>query len=111
VSALQPSDRAPGLLLGEGVQIADDVEIGGHVVVHTGTRVGAGCLLQDHAVIGKPSKLGARSTASRDQPGPAVIGDGAAVLTGTVVFAGAEVGPGAIVGDQSQVRERATIGA
>ena len=34
---LRPSDRAPGLLLGEGVELPDDVEIGGHVVVHAGT--------------------------------------------------------------------------
>ena len=31
---LQPSDRAPGLLLGEGVELPDDVLLGGGVVVH-----------------------------------------------------------------------------
>jgi acetyltransferase-like isoleucine patch superfamily enzyme len=108
---LQPSDRAPGLLVGEGAEIPVDVEIGGHVVVHAGTRIGSGCVLQDQAVVGKPSRLGSRSSAPREPADPAVLGDGAAVLAGAVVFAGAEIGPGAIVGDQAQVRERATVGA
>ena len=68
MSELTPSDRAPGLLLGEGVGLPDDVEIGGHVVIHAGTRIGSGCTIQDHAVIGKPPKLGTRSTASREAP-------------------------------------------
>jgi tetrahydrodipicolinate N-acetyltransferase len=33
---LSPSDRAPQLLMGEGVQIAEGVEIGGSVVIHAG---------------------------------------------------------------------------
>jgi acetyltransferase-like isoleucine patch superfamily enzyme len=111
MSELAPSDRAPGLLLGDGATVPDDAEIGGHVVIHAGTKIGSGCAIQDHAVIGKPPKLGSRSTASRDAPPPAEIGDGAAVCAGAVVLAGATVGTDAIVGDQAQLRERSRIGA
>ncbi len=109
--ALSESDRAPGLLLGAGVVLPDDVEIGCHVVVHAGTLVGAGARLQDGAVVGKPLVLGARSTASRSALAAARIGTGATVCAGAVVVAGATIGDGAIVGDQAHVRERAVIGA
>ena len=108
---LQPSDRAPGLLVGDGVEIPGDAQIGAYVVVHERTVLGAGCRLQDHAVVGKPLALGMRSTASRAAPPPARIGAGATVAAGAIVNAGAEIGDGAVVGDQAQVRERARIGA
>ena len=108
---LRPSDRAPGLLLGEGVELPRDVEIGGHVVIHDGTVVGAGARLQDGAIIGKPLALGARSTAPREPPRPARIAAGATICAGAVVIVGARIGAGAIVGDQANVRERSTIGA
>jgi acetyltransferase-like isoleucine patch superfamily enzyme len=107
---LTPSGRAPGLLLGAGVELPDDVAIGGHVVIHAGTVVGEGARIQDGVVLGKPLALGARSTASREAPPPARVGAGATVCAGAVVVAGAVIGERAIVGDQAQVRERATIG-
>jgi acetyltransferase-like isoleucine patch superfamily enzyme len=108
---LQPSDRAPGLLVGAGVELPEDAEFGAYVVVHDGTVLESGCRLQDHAVVGKPLALGKRSTASREAPPPARIGAGAIVAAGAIVNAGAEIGAGAVVGDQAQVRERARIGA
>jgi UDP-2-acetamido-3-amino-2,3-dideoxy-glucuronate N-acetyltransferase len=107
---LRPSERAPGLLLGEGVELPDDAELGGHVVIHAGTVIEAGARIQDGAVIGKPLALGPQSTASREEPPPAVVGAAATVCAGAVVVAGARVGAGAVVGDQAHVRERAEIG-
>ena len=107
---LRASDRAPGLLLGDGVELPDDVELGGHVVVHAGTVVGAGARLQDGAVLGKPLVLGPRSSASREDVGPLVVGAGATICAGAVVLAGARIGDGAVVGDQAHVRERSVIG-
>jgi UDP-2-acetamido-3-amino-2,3-dideoxy-glucuronate N-acetyltransferase len=107
---LHQSDRAPGLLVGPGVQLPDDAEFGAYVVVHAGTVLGAGCKLQDHAIVGKPVALGVRSTASRDALPPARIGTGATVAAGAIVNAGAEIGDRAVVGDQAHVRERARIG-
>jgi UDP-2-acetamido-3-amino-2,3-dideoxy-glucuronate N-acetyltransferase len=109
---LSPSERAPGLLLGEGVELPDSVELGGHVVVHSGTVIGAGARLQDGCVVGKPPALGPQSSAARrEPPPPAVVGAGATVGAGAVVVAGARIGDRCVVADQAHVRERTEIGA
>ena len=108
--SLTASSRAPGLLLGEEVQIGDDVSFGAYVVVHDGTRIGDGCTLDDHAVIGRQPRLAARSMA-RGDVGPLELGAGVTVCAAAVVLAGASVGEGVILGDQSFVRERSSIGA
>ena len=108
---LQPSERAPGLLVGDGVSLPEDVEIGGNVVIHPGTVVGSGARIQDGAVLGKPLALGALSKASRDELPPLVVGEGATIGAGAVVVAGAAVGAHVTIGDQAHVRERAAIGA
>jgi UDP-2-acetamido-3-amino-2,3-dideoxy-glucuronate N-acetyltransferase len=107
---LRPSDRAPGLLLGEGVEVPDDAAIGGNVVVHAGTAIGSGARLGDGCVLGKPPALGAHSTSSREDPPPAVLGEGVTVGAGAVVLAGARIGDGCVVADQAHVRERTAIG-
>jgi len=100
-----------GGLVTERSPIPADAEVGEHVVVHDGTVIGSGCAFQDQAVVGKPPKLGSRSTASREAPPPAVLGDGVTVCVSAVVLAGAEVGDGVVIGDQAQVRERSKIGS
>jgi UDP-2-acetamido-3-amino-2,3-dideoxy-glucuronate N-acetyltransferase len=102
--------RAPGLVLGKGVELPDDVELGANVVIHSGSVIGAGARIQDCVVIGKPPAFGRHSKASREAPAPAEIGAGATVCAGAVVVAGARIGPNAVVGDQAHVRERAVIG-
>jgi acetyltransferase-like isoleucine patch superfamily enzyme len=108
---LRASDRAPGLLLGEGVELPGDVEVGAHVVVHPGTRIGVMARLQDGCVIGKPVALGTRSSAAGGAtPGPASIGAGTTIGAGAVVVAGAEIGERCVIADQAHVRERVRIG-
>ena len=55
---LQPSERAPGLLLGASVELPDDVELGANVVIHAGVQLGREVRIQDGAVLGKPLALG-----------------------------------------------------
>jgi acetyltransferase-like isoleucine patch superfamily enzyme len=107
---LRLSDRAPGLLLGPDVTLPDDAEVGAYVVIHAGTAIGAGVRIQDHAVLGKPPAFGARSKASREEPPPLVVGEGATIGAGALVAAGAAIGPAAMVGDKAHVRERTAIG-
>ena len=107
---LRSSDRAPGLLVGEGVLLPPTVELGGNVVIHEGTVIGGEARIQDGAVLGKPVALGPRSAAPREPVPPAEVGSGATVCAGAVVVAGATVGLGAVVGDQAHVRERAVVG-
>ena len=109
--SLAASDRAPGLLVGEGVELPDSLEIGGHVVIHAGTVLGEGVRLQDGAVLGKPVALGPGSRAVSGRRGDRlVIESGATVCAGAVVLVGARLGPGCVVGDQAHVRERAHVG-
>ncbi len=110
MSALQPSSRGAGLLLGEDVQLGEEVTFGAYVVVHAGTRVGNGCTIEDHVVLGKRPRL-ARGSAARGDAGALELGERVTVCAGAVVFAGARVGEGTILGDQSYVRERSSVGA
>jgi acetyltransferase-like isoleucine patch superfamily enzyme len=107
---LRQSDRAPGLLLGDGVTLPDSVWIGGNVVIHDGTLIGEGARIQDGAVLGKPLALGPASTAPRGELPPLELGEGATVGANAVVAASARIGSGAVVGDRAHVRERATVG-
>jgi UDP-2-acetamido-3-amino-2,3-dideoxy-glucuronate N-acetyltransferase len=108
---LRASERAPGLLVGDGVDLPDDAVFGGNVVIHDGTLLGAGVRLGDNCVIGKPATLSARSTAPVGDPGGASLGDGVAVGAGAVVLAGAQIAHGCVVADQAHVRERVEIGS
>jgi acetyltransferase-like isoleucine patch superfamily enzyme len=108
---LQPSDRAPGLLLGDGVELPDDAEIGANVVIHAGVRLGPEVRIQDGAIVGKALVVGSHSRAQLGEPGETLIGAAAVIAAGAVVVAGASVGTAAFVGDQAHVRERAVVGA
>jgi acetyltransferase-like isoleucine patch superfamily enzyme len=73
-------------------------------VVYPGTVIGEGCVIQDGAILGKPTLRRPGETP------PLVIGDGVVIGAQAIVFAGAEIGAGCIIGDQSYVRERARVG-
>jgi acetyltransferase-like isoleucine patch superfamily enzyme len=107
---LTESSRAPGLMLGEDVQIGEDVSFGAYVVVHEGVRIGDGSTIEDHVVLGKRPRLAGRSMA-QGGIGALELGERVTVCAGAVVFAGARIGEGTILGDQSYVRERSVIGA
>jgi UDP-2-acetamido-3-amino-2,3-dideoxy-glucuronate N-acetyltransferase len=108
---LQPSDRAPGLLLGDGVQVPDDAEIGANVVIHAGVRLGRAVRIQDAAILGKALVLSRHSQATVRAADPTEIGDEATIAAGAVVVAGASIGAAAFIGDQAHVRERAVVGS
>ena len=59
---LLPSDLAPGLLIGDKVQIGEGTLIGGHAIIHSGVRIGAGARVGDHAQIRDGAVIGAGST-------------------------------------------------
>jgi acetyltransferase-like isoleucine patch superfamily enzyme len=104
-AALQPSALAPGLLLGEEVQIGADVMIGGHVVIHAGAKIGDGARVGDHAQIRDGAVIGAGATVgSYTSVDPGVlVGPGASIQAqcylsaGTVVEGDVFVGPGVTV--------------
>jgi acetyltransferase-like isoleucine patch superfamily enzyme len=79
-------------------------------VVYPDVVLGADVEIGDNAVVGKRPTLGSRSTASREELGALVVGDGSAILACAVVFAGTRLGRGVVVGDQACVRERCELG-
>lgn len=107
---LRPSDRAPGLLVADGVSLPGDCELGANVVLHAGVELGERCVVQDGAVLGKPPLLAPGSRAPRET-GPTVIEADVGIGSGAIVCAGATVAAGAIVGDHAFVREGAHVGA
>jgi acetyltransferase-like isoleucine patch superfamily enzyme len=107
---LRESDRAPGLVLGDGALLPQSAEVGAHVVIHDGTEIGEFARIQDGAVLGKPVALGARSSGSREPVPPLRIGRNVQIGAGAVIVAGAELADGVTVADQAHVRERARIG-
>jgi acetyltransferase-like isoleucine patch superfamily enzyme len=86
-SALRPSDLAPGLLLGEDVEIGAGTIIGGHAIIHSGVKIGAGARIGDHAQ----------------------IRDGARVGAGAVVGSFTSVDPGVTIGARSSIQTRCYI--
>jgi UDP-2-acetamido-3-amino-2,3-dideoxy-glucuronate N-acetyltransferase len=108
---LRESERAPGLFVGDGVELPERIEIGANVVVHPNTSLGEDVRLGDGSVVGRPPLLSWRSSANREAPGPAVLAQGVSVGAGAVINAGARIGSGCVVADQAHVRERAVIGA
>jgi acetyltransferase-like isoleucine patch superfamily enzyme len=81
-ASLQPSAIAPGLLLGEDVELGAGVTIGGNVVIHTGAVIGDGCRIGDGAQ----------------------IRDGATIGPGSVVGAGSSIDPRVRIGERVSIQ-------
>ena len=83
--SLRAAPRAPGLHVGEGVSIGEDVVIGAHVTIHDGTVVGAGCVIEDGVVLGKRPRLARHSSAPRGELPGLVLGPRVSVGAGRQV--------------------------
>ncbi len=99
----------PGSVVHGGAVIGAGTAIGAGAVIHQGVTLGEGCLVEDGAVVGKRPRLRPGSSAA-GSIGSLEIADGVTICAGAVVYAGSRLQAGVIIGDQSQVRERVTIG-
>ncbi|HEY7456470.1 MAG TPA: N-acetyltransferase [Solirubrobacterales bacterium] len=106
---LSASDLAPNLLVGAGVTIADEVEIGANVVVHDDVTIEPGARLDHGAVVGKPPLLSRGSRTPAPQGGPTLIGEDATVCAYALVVAGARMEPHSFLGDHAHLREGAVL--
>ncbi|HSS42839.1 MAG TPA: DapH/DapD/GlmU-related protein [Solirubrobacterales bacterium] len=98
--ALLPSDLAPGLLIGDKVSIGEGALIGGHVVIHSGVRIGPGARVGDHAQVRDGAVIGAGSTVGSYvcvDPG-VVIGERVSVQTRCYVTGGTRIEDDVFVG-------------
>jgi acetyltransferase-like isoleucine patch superfamily enzyme len=110
LSSLLRSDRAPNLLLGADVVIADDVEIGPNVVIHDGVTVESGARLEHGVVVGRVPVLGRRTRTPPSPAAPTLIETGAIVCPYAVIDAGASVGSCSFLGDRVSLRAGVRIG-
>ncbi len=110
VSSLVPSDRAPGLLIGARVTIADDADIGANVVIYDDVSVGPGARLDVGAVLGRSARFNRRSRTEPLEPEETVIEAGATVCPYALVGAGVRMGPHSLLGDHAHLREGARLG-
>jgi acyl-[acyl carrier protein]--UDP-N-acetylglucosamine O-acyltransferase len=87
----------PTALVDPAAGLADDVEIGPFSIVHGDVRLGPGCVIGSHCVLGHPTSDGAG--------GPLEIGAGALVRSHSVLYAGSVFGPGLRTGHRVTLRE------
>jgi acetyltransferase-like isoleucine patch superfamily enzyme len=111
VAGLNPSDRAPNLLIGARVQIADDVEIGANVILHDDVTVSAGAQLDHGAVLGRPARRSHGSRTPAAESGPTVLGEGAIVSPYALISADVQMGRHSFLGDHAHLREGVRLGA
>ncbi len=97
---LLPCDLAPGLLLGNKVEIGEGALIGGHVVIHSGVRIGAAARVGDHAQVRNDAVVGAGSTIGSYvsvDPG-VVIGERVSIQTRCYITGGTRIEDDVFVG-------------
>lgn len=111
-AALAPSDRAPGLLLGHGVQIGAGARLGGHVVLHAGAEIGEGALIGDHAQIREGAQIGEGATiGSFSSIDPhVVVGRRASIQTRCYVARGSTIEDDAFLGPGVTIANDDTMG-
>jgi acetyltransferase-like isoleucine patch superfamily enzyme len=108
---LLPGDLAPGLLIGDGVQVGAGAELGGHVVLHAGVEIGEAARVGDHAQIRERAQIGAGATiGSFVSVDPEVrVGRGASVQTrcylarGSIIEDDAFLGPGVTLANDNTI--------
>jgi len=101
---------APGAVIEHGVRVGAGTRIGAGAVIRAGTEIGARCVIEEHTVLGKRPRLRPGSSARGGELEPLVVGPEVTVCVGAIVYAGGRVAARAILGDQSQLRERSTLG-
>lgn len=106
---------APGVWVGEEVEIHPEAVIKGPVLLGRGCTVAKGAVLEPYTVVGPGSRIGDRATVKRSVLWEGVrVGQGAA-LRGTVlgrgveVRAGAHIYEGTVIGDDSVIGEGAVV--
>jgi len=98
----------------EGVVIGEETVLGAYVIVHPGTRLGRGVLVQDQAVLGKPPLATGSAGSSRrctETFRPLVVGDRVTIGTGVICYSHAVIGDDAWLADRAIVREGVVVGS
>jgi acetyltransferase-like isoleucine patch superfamily enzyme len=102
---------ASGAVIEDGARVGAGTRIGAGAMIRAGTEIGERCVIEENAVLGKRPRLRPGSSARGSELEPLVLAPEVTVCVGAIVYAGSRVASRAILGDQSQLRERSTLGA
>jgi len=100
-----------GCVIGANVSIGPECRICNFVVIHEGTKIGAGVRIDDHAIIGKqPMKARRSAMTTKESRQPAVVGDNVQIGASAVLYADCSIGAEVLIADLATVREGVRIG-
>lgn len=98
-------------IIHDNVEIGDDVIIHDYVVIYPNTKIGAGCEIFDHCVLGKlPTSPGITSRKLKETFSTLVVGENCVLCPGVVLYAGSEIGERNLLGDFCSIREECKTG-
>ncbi len=84
----EPAEVHPTAIIGDQVQLGDEVRVAPYAVLEDGVVVGAGCSIGAHAVVGRDSRIGEDSTLHPH----VVLYPGTVLGDRVIVHAGARIG-------------------
>lgn len=97
-------EAAPGVWLGSGAEVADDVHISGPVVIGDNARINSGAQILPHSVIGRHVVIESNAVVERS-----VLLDNV-YLGRSATVRGAVIGRGSDIWDRARVEEGSSIG-
>lgn len=89
-------------IIEEGAEIADSVSIGAFSIVHSGTQVGEGSIIESHCILGHPNQGTLREGL--------ILGENSHVRSHSIIYAGATLGPNLRTGHRVTIREGTVAG-
>jgi len=92
------------------VEIGPGCRIGAFAVVHGGTVLRGGAVIEEHAIVGMPELGYAVGHVYPGAGAGTTVGEDAVVRAGAVVYAGAGIGAGTVIGHHTLLRSFVTVG-
>ncbi|OGG03301.1 hypothetical protein A2W14_02880, partial [Candidatus Gottesmanbacteria bacterium RBG_16_37_8] len=99
------------VVIGDKAKIGNNSILRNNIVIYEGTEIGKSCLIEDGAVLGKPTNNSKAITRKVDsKPAPLIIGNSTIIGTHVIIFKGTMIGNDCLIGDGANIREGCQIG-
>lgn len=98
----------PTAIIGDNVQIGNEVTIGPYALIHDNVHIGNGATIGPQCILGEPL-ADFYGNPQYENP-PLIIGENAVIRSGTIIYAGSQVGVSFETGHRVTIREGTTIG-
>ncbi len=113
-------EKGKNVIVEEGAEIGEDVEIGSYSIIHEYSRIGSGSLIEPHSEVGyysdrfhEISDISDLSNSFENlyiRDSSARIGDSSLLRSGSVVYAHTSIGKYFVLGHNSIISEHSKIG-